>query len=172
MFLWACAGVPLGIYNIVKDFNIALRIQPQILTFLSLITLGQCLYYEQVTTVTAWSDSIEVFISEMYCRPRASCDNYGGNWNIGCFWPTGLRSRKYTDFQVPERKGIEWPMTLTAVIAACLLSAGVLRHYWDIYMYRTVRGISFTFVAIDAAGDLFSLVSLGFLPDSTCKITC
>lgn len=47
-----------------------------------------------------------------------------------------------------------------AILSACLLVAGVLRHYWDIYVHRTVRGISFLFVAIDAAGDLFSLVSI------------
>jgi hypothetical protein len=46
--LWAWAGVPLGVYNIVKEFNIALRIQPQILTFLSLATWIQCYYYERV----------------------------------------------------------------------------------------------------------------------------
>ena len=54
------------------------------------------------------------------------------------------------------------------VISAILLCAGVLRHYWDIYIHRTVRGISFIFVAIDAAGDVFSLISvctfLSFLP--------
>lgn len=49
MMLWAWAGVPLGVYNIVKDFNIALRIQPQILTLLSLITWIQCYYYERVS---------------------------------------------------------------------------------------------------------------------------
>ena len=48
-----------------------------------------------------------------------------------------------------------------AVLAAALLGAGVLRHYWDIWTHRTVRGISFVFVGIDAAGDLFSLVSIG-----------
>lgn len=48
MMLWAWAGVPLGVYNIVEDFNIALRIQPQILTFLSLATWIQCYYYERV----------------------------------------------------------------------------------------------------------------------------
>ena len=48
MMLWAWAGVPLGVYNIVKDFNIALRIQPQILTLLSLATWIQCFYYEKV----------------------------------------------------------------------------------------------------------------------------
>lgn len=46
--LWAWAGVPLGVYNIVENFNIALRIQPQILTTLSLITWTQCCYYEKV----------------------------------------------------------------------------------------------------------------------------
>lgn len=45
MILWACAGVPLGVYNIVEGFNVALRIQPQILTTLSLLTWAQCYYY-------------------------------------------------------------------------------------------------------------------------------
>ena len=49
MMLWAWAGVPLGVYNIAEDFNIALRIQPQILTTLSLVTWIQCYYYEKVT---------------------------------------------------------------------------------------------------------------------------
>jgi hypothetical protein len=49
MMLWAWAGVPLGVYNIVEDFNIALRIQPQILTLLSLVTWIQCYYYEKAT---------------------------------------------------------------------------------------------------------------------------
>jgi hypothetical protein len=48
VMLWACAGVPLGVYNIVENFNISLRIQPQILTLLSLVTWIQCFYYEQV----------------------------------------------------------------------------------------------------------------------------
>ena len=45
MLLWASAGVPLGVYNIVENFNIALRIQAQILTFLSLLTWSQCYHY-------------------------------------------------------------------------------------------------------------------------------
>ena len=49
MFLWACAGVPLGAYNISSNFNIALQIQPQILTVLSLITWGQCFHYADVS---------------------------------------------------------------------------------------------------------------------------
>ncbi len=53
MMLWAWAGVSLGVYNIASDFNIALRIQPQVLSFLSLVTWTQCCYYERVR----WSSS-------------------------------------------------------------------------------------------------------------------
>ena len=49
-----------------------------------------------------------------------------------------------------------------AVASATLLAAGVLRHYIDVYLHRTVRGISFIFVGIDALGDVFSLVSVFF----------
>lgn len=52
MMLWAWAGVPLGVYNIVEEFNIALRVQPQILTLLSLVTWIQCYYYERVKIET------------------------------------------------------------------------------------------------------------------------
>ena len=51
MLLWAAAGVPLGVYNIVEEFNVALRIQPQILTILSLVTWAQCLYYGKVGVI-------------------------------------------------------------------------------------------------------------------------
>ena len=59
-----------------------------------------------------------------------------------------------------KSQDLRWPVILMAVLSACLLAAGVLTHYWDIYVHRTVRGISFLFVGIDAAGDLFSLVSV------------
>jgi hypothetical protein len=59
---------------------------------------------------------------------------------------------------------LQWPSILMAVASAALLAAGVLRHYVDVYLYRTVRGISFIFVGIDALGDVFSLVSVIFQP--------
>lgn len=49
MLLWSFAGIPLGVYTIAQDLNIALQIQPQLLTALSLITWGQCLYYKKVS---------------------------------------------------------------------------------------------------------------------------
>ena len=63
-----------------------------------------------------------------------------------------------------KEDGVSWPVTLMAVLAAVLLCAGVGRHYWDIWKMRTVRGISFLFVGIDALGDLTSLISVLFQP--------
>ena len=66
--------------------------------------------------------------------------------------------------RISKQHNISWPMLLMAALSATLLAAGVRRHYWDIYTHRTVRGISFLFVGIDAAGDLFSLVSMFLQP--------
>lgn len=142
MLLWAIAGVPLGVYNIVENFNVALRIQPQILTFLSLVTWAQCKYY-----------------------------SYKWPWQriVGAVVPIallmgGLEAGLIFALMRAKRDGVLWPLTLMAVLAALLLCAGVGRHYWDIWKMRTVRGISFVFVGIDALGDLTSLISVSFQP--------
>ncbi|KAL4781116.1 hypothetical protein BJX76DRAFT_336127 [Aspergillus varians] len=140
MLLWAIAGVPLGVYNIVEELNVALRVQAQILTFLSLITWAQCLYYGKKYPVSRCATAVISLLVVL------------GGIETGLIF--ALREAK--------DRGLEWPMILMAILSASLLAAGVLRHYWDIYVHRTVRGISFIFVAIDAAGDLFSLVSVVF----------
>jgi len=62
--------------------------------------------------------------------------------------------------QEAVKRDRHWAVTFMGVVSTVLLSAGVLRHYWDIWIHRTVRGISFIFVGIDAAGDVFSLISV------------
>ncbi|KAK6000590.1 hypothetical protein QM012_003315 [Aureobasidium pullulans] len=142
MMFWAWAGVPLGVYNITSSFNIALRIQPQILSFLSLLTWIQVYYYEK-----KWS----VLRSLLVVVPIASCM---AGIELGLVFALGHG----------KQQGVDWPQTLMAVLAAVFLACGVLAHYWDIYTHRTVRGISFTFCFIDAMGDLTSLISVFFQP--------
>ncbi|KAK4677637.1 hypothetical protein QC764_300530 [Podospora pseudoanserina] len=138
MMLWAWAGVPLGVYNIVSSFNLALQAQPQILAFLSLVTWGQCLYYQHRWTAIE-TLSVAVPIGMVMAGVEV-----------------GLV------FALRNRNGQDWAMTLMAALSALLLALGVLRHYVDIWKHRTVRGISFLFVGIDALGDVFSLVSVVF----------
>jgi hypothetical protein len=159
MMLWAWAGVPLGVYNIAKGFNMALQIQPQILTFLSLMTWIQCHYYEQVgifrkrdvDTMTDDYQKWTVVRSLAVVIPVA-------------FLMGGIQAGLIVGVKRAREKDIEWPAIVMAVASAALLAAGVLRHYLDIYLHRTVRGISFIFVGIDALGDVFSLVSVVFQP--------
>jgi hypothetical protein len=140
MMLWAWAGVPLGVYNIVQNFNIALQVQPQILTALSLVTWIQCYYYEK-----SWA----VLRCVAVVLP------------VACVMG-GLEVALVYALRIGVQRGTEWPVTLMAVLAALFLALGVLRHYWDVYVHRTVRGISFLFVGIDALGDLLSIISVVF----------
>lgn len=76
----------------------------------------------------------------------------------------GSQAALIVGLRILKDRGVIWPMKVMAALSAALLAAGVLRHYWDIWVHRTVRGISFLFVGIDAAGDLFSLISVFFQP--------
>ncbi|KAL8380748.1 hypothetical protein RB595_005162 [Gaeumannomyces hyphopodioides] len=146
MMLWAWAGIPLGVYNITENFNIALQIQPQLLTLLSLLTWAQCCYYDWKHWPISRCLAVTIPIAGLMAGIQ-----------IGLVF--ALRAAK----QNPDSH-LTWPSTLMAVLSAVLLAAGVLRHYWDIYRHRSVRGISFLFVGIDAAGDVFSLASVFFQP--------
>jgi len=142
MMLWAWAGVPLGVYNIVSDFNIALQVQPQLLTSLSLVTWIQVYYYER-----KWS----VKRSLVVVAPIA-------------ILMAGIEVGLVFALRLGIERGTAWPVMLMAALAALFLALGVLRHYLDIYIHKTVRGISFIFCGIDALGDLTSLLSVFFQP--------
>ena len=75
-----------------------------------------------------------------------------------------IQAALIVSLRIAKTRHVDWPMTLMAVLSAVFLAAGVLCHYWDIWKHRTVRGISFIFVFIDALGDVFSLVSVFFQP--------
>ncbi|ORY78018.1 PQ loop repeat-domain-containing protein [Leucosporidium creatinivorum] len=140
MLLWASAGVPLGVYNISKNFNLALQIQPQILTFLSLVTFAQVKYYKARWSLPHCLLTVSLLLALL------------GSLELGLIFALrpALHSR------------LEWPLQLMAALSALLLALGVGRHYVDVWQHRDVRGISFLFVAVDAMGDLTSLLSLFF----------
>lgn len=149
----------LGIYNILSAKSIALQIQPQILAALSLVTWGQVYYYEH-----HWSLLKSCVITSLLGLIGA------GFQLLGILPFLYLRE----DQSAPHAY-----LLAMAILSAVGLALGVLRHYWDIYEHRSVRGIrcallcsrreqgtdalrlSFIFVFLDAAGDLTSLISVG-----------
>ena len=100
---------------------------------------------------------------------------YGHKWTVakciavtsllgifgGCVELAGILPWVLTNASSDEYAAPDSYLLAMAVLSAVGLALGVLRHYWDIYTHRNVRGISFIFVALDAAGDLTSLLSIG-----------
>jgi uncharacterized protein with PQ loop repeat len=142
MLFWILAGLPLGIYNIVSKLNIALQIQPQILTTLSLITWGQCYYYQR-----KWPLLRVVGIVLLL-------DMALGGVETGLVF--ALRCAK--------ERGVHWPVQMMAGLAGLLLALGVAEQYLAILRHKSVEGISFLFCGIDALGDITSIVSVLFEP--------
>lgn len=140
MLFWASAGIPLGAYNITSGFSVALQVQPQILTALSLVTWAQCYYYER-----KWS----VFKVTLA----------GGTAGIVM---GGIEAALVFALRSGVKDGTTWPLILMAVLAALLLALGVCEQYLAIWRNRSVEGISFLFCGIDALGDVTSIISVVF----------
>ena len=91
----------------------------------------------------------------------------------GCVELAGTLPWVLTSSSSDENAAPDSYLLAMAVLSAVGLALGVLRHYWDIYVHRDVRGISFIFVGLDAAGDLTSLLSIGghrFSRESSCLV--
>lgn len=134
--------MPLGVYNIADDYNIALQVQPNILIFLSLFTWGQCQYYGKKRA-----------LKSVILLSAAIGTTLGGI-------ETGL----VFALRVANKRGHKWAATLMAIVAAILLAGGVLRHYVDMWKTRSDAGLSLKFALLDASGDIASLISVIFQP--------
>lgn len=140
MIAWSLAGLPLGIHNILSQQPIALQVQAEILTCLSLLTWSQVMFYDH-----KWSFTKCVCLLTILAIFFAA---------IQCAFIFGFQ---YSNTSQQDQQRIILSM---AILAALGLSFGVLRHYYDIYIHKTVRGIAWSFVALDAAGDLTSLLAV------------
>lgn len=139
---WAIAGVPLGVYNIVDDFNIALQVQPNILILLSLFTWSQCKHYGE-----HWG-SVKIAVAFVAMAVAFA----------------GVETGLVFALRLGLERGHKWPLTLMAAVAAVLLAGGVLRHYLDMFRTRSDAGMSLKFAFLDASGDVASLLSVVFQP--------
>ncbi|KAJ5833473.1 hypothetical protein N7474_001784 [Penicillium riverlandense] len=144
MFLWAICSVPMGAYLILQQVNIPLQIQPQIFGFFSLISWGQILYY-----------------NHNYSRVKAVLTCAATVVLFG-----GLEALLILTLRIPYNNGVRWPDLVVGVVAAILLSAGLLPPYFELWK-RHGRVIGFSesrpdwvFLGIDTMGGLFSLFAL------------
>ncbi|KAG4304433.1 hypothetical protein PORY_002143 [Pneumocystis oryctolagi] len=132
MLLWSVGAVFMGIYNISRKLNIPLQLQPQCFLVLCFITWGQCLYYE--SAIFIFGGSISALIE-----------------TISIFF-----------IKKSMKSNIYWPVETVGIISSALVCLGFIPPYYDIYIHKSVRGISFIFFSVDIGGAAFSFLSLFF----------
>lgn len=149
MLLWAAAGVPLTVHNVLNHEHVALQVQAVILTSLSLVTYAQVLHYTHRWPLRRILLLLVSLIISLTLIEAAIICGFTYISASGKAPPQFVRAM--------------------AILSAVGLAAGVLRHYWDIYTEKTIRGISWLFVFFDAIGDLTSLLAVGECADARGK---
>ncbi|KAI0741616.1 PQ-loop-domain-containing protein [Daedaleopsis nitida] len=140
MLLWGVSGTFFGVYAIVQNLNIPLIVQPQLLSLLSYISWAQCLYYGR-----KWS----LLTSTLCC---AMIVLVSGGFEAGMVFAV----------EPAFDHGNFRPVQFFGIMSTVLLSIALIPQYYEIYKYKEVIGISIVFMLIDAAGGVFSDLSLAF----------
>ncbi|KAF8637666.1 hypothetical protein AX17_002734 [Amanita inopinata Kibby_2008] len=140
VLIWGITGAFLGTYAIVQNLNIPLILQPQLFALLSLISWGQCQYYEKGRSkLTASLLALAVMVLT-------------GAFEVAMVFAVR------PSYKQGNNRGVMFFGILTSVLIALAL----LPQYWEIYRHREVIGISLTFMLVDLIGGVFSDLSLAF----------
>ncbi|KAJ6473206.1 PQ-loop-domain-containing protein [Mycena sanguinolenta] len=136
---WAISGGFFGVYVIDEDLNIPLILQPQLSSFLCLVSWGQCQYYGSTRPhYVSFIMSVVVILAL-------------GGFEVGMVFATRPSSN-------------EQAIQFFGIFSSVLIALGLLTQYYEIYQRREVVGVSILFMAVDCAGGVFSDLSLIFKP--------
>ncbi|PBK99656.1 hypothetical protein ARMGADRAFT_512747 [Armillaria gallica] len=139
-FIWGLTSIFLGVYAIVQKLSIALIVQPQLFGTLSLISWGQCQYYDNHWSIKRSVLAVVSIVSLI-----------GG-------LQAGMVFAVRPSYEHGNHRGVDF----FGVFASVMLTAGLLPQFYEIYKYKEVIGISKLFMLVDLLGGVFSLLSLVF----------
>ncbi|KAF9916642.1 hypothetical protein BX616_003215 [Lobosporangium transversale] len=147
-FIWTLAALGFGSYGVVEGLSIPIIVQPQIFGSLSALCCLQCLYYGKRTQ---WSIKNTIIGGILMFVAMASIQ-------IAAIYATRVR------YLMLAGKDHEVLGTTIAagLIPIILLAIGFIPQYIDIYKSKSVVGVSMAFIAADAMGAMFSIISLCF----------
>ncbi|EGU12567.1 hypothetical protein RTG_01100 [Rhodotorula toruloides ATCC 204091] len=135
---WMLSGVTLGIFAIVENINIPIIVQPHAYGSLCFVMLCQMLYYDR-----KW-------------RWYAAAGAFGAYACTAAGFEVGM---VYASRAVEDR-GSNGLTMLWGILSDVFLAVGFIPQFIEIYKAREVYALSYTFLAMDSAGAVFSIVSL------------
>ncbi|KAJ7024833.1 PQ loop repeat-domain-containing protein [Mycena alexandri] len=143
VLLWGISAGFFGAYAILLNLNIPLILQPQLFGFLSLVSWGQCQYYDAKRS-----------------RAAAAVMAVGVMLAVGGFEVAmvfALRPAHDAGTGAGTR-GVQF----LGIFSSVLISLALLPQYFEIWQHREVLGISILFMVVDMLGGIFSDLSLAF----------
>ncbi|CAO1638847.1 unnamed protein product [Sympodiomycopsis kandeliae] len=147
--IWAYASVPQGSYLLIEWINIPLIVQPQIFSFLALIAVGQCMYFQNGNETIGSRFSLKQTVAGVLGMAILA---------------GGLEVAFFELGRLGKRHGTDAASQVFGIIGVIGILAGLFPQFWEIYKLKEVVGVSFVFLALDSSGALFSLLSLIFKP--------
>ncbi|KAF9344308.1 hypothetical protein BGX26_004540 [Mortierella sp. AD094] len=141
-FIWILAALGFGSYDVAEKLSIPIIVQPQIFGSLSALCFLQCLYYGKRTR---WSlRNIVVFGTLLFVAMA------------------GIQAGAIYATKYGEDNQVKGTTVAAGVIPIVLVVLGFMPQYADIYRDKSVVGVSMAFIAADAMGAVFSIISLCF----------
>ncbi|KAF9117125.1 hypothetical protein BGX27_003587 [Mortierella sp. AM989] len=141
-FIWIFAGLGFGSYAVAEELSIPIILQPQIFGSLTALCFLQCLYYGKETR---WSLKKTIVGGIIIFMAMAGIQ-------VGAIYAT-----KYG-----EDHHVKGTTEAAGTIPIILVVGGFVPQYIDIYRDKSVVGVSMAFIAADAMGAAFSIISLCF----------
>ncbi|KAF9134129.1 hypothetical protein BGW39_008044 [Mortierella sp. 14UC] len=180
--LWTLAAVGFGSYAMIEGLSIPIIVQPHIFGVFSTVCYLQCFYYGQGPgkrgTSTGAGKSSESSENENeseskdYDRESEAGDEKarrGRNVPFRTILAVGAalflalggtEAGAYFGTVAGIEHNVKGTIEAAGIIPVILLTVGFLPQYVDILRRRSVVGVSMVFIAGDAAGSVFSIVSL------------
>ncbi|PFH51948.1 hypothetical protein AMATHDRAFT_58178 [Amanita thiersii Skay4041] len=140
VWIWGVSGAFLGTYVITLNLNYPLILQPQLFSFLTLISWGQCLYYSlgrSKRSAILMTVGMMVFL---------------GGFEVAMVYAV----------KPSFKAGNTRPVDFFGIFSSVLVAIALLPQYYEIYKHKQVVGLSIMFMVIDTLGGIFSDLSLAF----------
>ncbi|KAF8347757.1 hypothetical protein F5887DRAFT_881164 [Amanita rubescens] len=140
VLIWGVSQACLGSYAITENLNIPLILQPQLFSFFSLVSWGQCMYYGK-----GHSGFMAISLALAAMTFTGVCQ-------------VGLVYAIKPSYEKGETRGT----LVVGILSSVFIAVALIPQYWEIYKRREVIGISLLFMFVDMAGGVFSDISLIF----------
>ncbi|KAI1302839.1 hypothetical protein EDD11_005485 [Mortierella claussenii] len=168
--LWTLAALGFGAYSIVDHLSIPIILQPHIFGFFSTTCFLQCVYYGDGDGWSHDKNGDGGAKVELQERNKQRCCS-SVKWTksrivllsvVLAIVLAGVEVAAVYGTRAGIDHNVKGTLDATGILPVILLGLGFLPQYYDIYKLRSVVGVSMVFITADAAGSVFSLISLAF----------